>query len=167
MFFIKCYHGAMNTDVTINRITIEDLEKIIDLGEMLQSEEQLYETNLVFNRKASFEHYQTELTNPDALIIAAKVEDGTIIGYQYSHTHTLEYLNSDNKECVFEALYVTRHFRGKGIGKALNNYAEHWAINEKQVNRISTHIYATNDASLKLHTSSGFKPYNIELVKNI
>jgi ribosomal protein S18 acetylase RimI-like enzyme len=164
---INCYDTCMQVTVHIEPITANDLDEIIDLGEALQIAEQQYEPLLIFNRKESRSHYEKELSNPDALIIAAKLDDGTIVGYQYSYVHTLDYLSSKNRECVLEALYVNPSFRGQGIGRQLTDYAQDWAISTKAVNRLSTHIYSDNVASVELHAKKGFNPYNTELVKHV
>ncbi len=157
----------MNPAIHISRISANQLDTIISLGEKLQSEESRYEPHLIFNREESRVHYEEELSNPDALIVAAFLEDDTIVGYQYSYVHTLDYLSRKNRECVLEALYILPDFRGKGIGKQLVTFSEDWAIKGKKVDRLATHIYSDNEASVQLHLKRGFTSYNTELIKHV
>ena len=156
----------MNNQLTIRKANIEDITKIIDLGEKLQNESKEFETNLIFNKDEAMERYKNELQNDNALIIVAE-EDKEIIGYQYNFISELDYLSHDNLECTFEAIYIIPEQRAKGISKKLMAFSENWAINDKKVNRIKSNIYSGNIKSEKLHEVYGFKSYNIEYIKLI
>ena len=155
----------MNSAVQIIQANDDDLDRLISMGERMQSDERRYEPLLTFDRDTSREHYAHELRNPNALIILAVLEDGSYAGYQYSYVHEIDYLSSGNRECVLEALYVEPRSREQGIGVALTKYAQNWAINTKEVNRLVAHIYSNNEVSIKLHEKDGFRPYNLELIK--
>lgn len=157
----------MNTSIQIIPATLENIEEIIALGALLSQEEQAYEPHLTYNREESLEHYKSELTNPNALLIAAVLDDGTITGYHYSYTEILDYLSTQNNQCTLEALYVLPEYRGSGIGRLLTDKSQDWAINIQKVDRIIAHIYSNNEASTKLHEKRGFKAYNTEFIKYV
>ena len=154
----------MSNQITIRKATIEDIAKIIELGEKLQNESKEFEPNLIFNKDEATERYTNELQNDNALIIVAE-ENKEIIGYQYNFITELDYLSHDNVECTFEAIYIIPEQRSKGIGKKLMDFSENWAINDKKVNRIKSSIYSGNIKSEKLHERYGFKPYNTEFIR--
>ncbi len=151
--------------IYIRIATRDDLVSIIDMGEQLQNESKDYEPLLTFDRQQSYDHYSKELVNNSARIIAAVDSDDVPVGYQYSYISVLDYLSTDNRECVLEALYVKPEYRGKSIAKELEKNAEQWAISEMKVNRIKAGIYAGNRASEHVHLKDGFVPYYIEYVK--
>jgi GNAT superfamily N-acetyltransferase len=151
----------------IRKASKEELDTIIDMGKAMQDESMEYEPRLIFNQKESYNHYLNELSNPRALIIVAVDQNNDIAGYQYSFMSKLDYLSSSNNECTMEALYVLPKFRRQGIGKLLTRFAEDWAVNEQQADRIRANIYSGNRASEVVHESAGFVPYNIEYIKYI
>lgn len=150
----------------IRKATKTDLNRIIELGGMLQKESKEYEPTLLFDEQSAYTHYQGELENDNALIIAAITND-EIVGYQYSFITILDYLSRGNIECTLEALYVLPEHRGKGIAKQLVNTSERWAIEEKRVNRIKANIYSGNTASEQLHLKRGFTPYCTEYIRYV
>lgn len=156
----------MQKNHIIRLATENDLQSIVHLGEMLQNDSQQFEPDLLFNSDTSLEHYNSELSNENALIIVA-VDSDEIVGYQYSFISTLDYLIKNNLECTFEAIYVLPAWRSQGIGDQLVNYSESWAINDKRVNRLKANIYSNNKASEGLHIKRSFTPYNIEYIRRI
>ncbi len=155
-----------NFEIHIRKATINDIETVINLGSLLQDESKIYEPNLIFDRKSAIEHYSAELNNDDALIIVAEI-DNKIIGYQYSYITKLDYLDTKNIECTFEAIILLPEYRSKGVGKQITTVSEKWAVQDKKANRISATIYNGNIASEQLHLNDGFKPHSTSYVKLI
>ena len=155
-----------NSEIDIRKASIKDIETVIDLGSMLQDESKIYEPNLNFDRKSAIEHYSAELNNDDDLIIVAEI-DNKIVGYQYSYVTILDYLDSQNIQCTFEAIILLPEYRSKGIGNQITTVSEKWAVEDKKVNRIRANIYNGNNASEQLHLNDGFKPYSTEYIKYI
>ncbi len=155
-----------NFEIHIRKATINDIETVIDLGSLLQDDSKIYEPDIIFDRKSAIEHYSAELNNDDALIIVAEI-DNKIIGYQYSYITKLDYLDTQNIECTFEAIILLPEYRSKGIGKQITTVSEKWAVQDKKANRISATIYSGNTASEQLHLNEGFKPHSTSYVKLI
>jgi hypothetical protein len=140
----------MDKLIKFRKATKDDIVFVIELGEMLQDESKEFESRLNFNKAEATDHYINELDNEDALIIVAE-KDSRIIGYQYSFIKKLDYLETDNLECTFEAIYIERDCRSIGTAKKLESLFEDWAINVKKVNRIMADIYNGNIASENIH----------------
>ena len=155
-----------NFEIHIRKATINDIETVIDLGSLLQDDSKIYEPDIIFDRKSAIEHYSAELNNDDALIIVAEI-DNKIIGYQYSYITKLDYLDTQNIECTFEAIILLPEYRSKGIGKQITTVSEKWAVQDKKANRISATIYSGNTASEQLHLNEGIKPHSTSYVKLI
>lgn len=156
----------MDELINFRKATEDDIVYVIKLGEMLQDESKEFEPRLNFNRDEAIEHYTKELDNDGALIIIAE-KNNKIIGYQYSFIKKLDYLDTENLECTFEAIYIEQDYRSMGIAKKLESISEDWAINDKKVNRIMANIYNGNIASENMHLRNGFKPYCSQYIKMI
>ncbi len=152
--------------MTIRTATELDLQTIMKLGEALQDESRDFEPLLIFDMASSLQHYSEELTNKDARIMVAIVND-EIVGYQYAFVEVLDYLSENNRQCTLEAIYVLPNYRGQGIAKSLIADMEHWAIVDMGVDRIRANIYAGNTVSETIHEKDGFSAYNIEYIKRI
>ncbi len=156
----------MENSIVVRKALHSEIEYIISLGQMLQNESKDYEPLLTFDKNSAISRYRQELINDNALIIVAIINK-EIVGYQYSFIHKLDYLMSNNLECVYEAIFVLPKWRSQGIARKLISFSENWAINDMHADRISAYIYSNNIASEMLHKSLGFEPYNIEYVKKI
>lgn len=156
----------MDKSIEFRKATKYDIVSVIKLGEKLQNESKEFEPRLNFNKDEAINHYTKELDNEDALIIVAE-KDNRIIGYQYSFIKKLDYLETDNLECTFEAIYIERDYRSIGIAKKLESLSEDWAINAKKINRIMANIYNGNIASENMHLKNGFVPYCSQYIKII
>ena len=152
--------------VNIKDAAKEDLHSIIDLGELLQVESGVYEPDIIYNRQEAYNHYLSELKNPNARIIIA-IDDEKIVGYQYSFIEDLNYLSTNNRQCTLEALYLLPNARNNGTGRKLVEEAERWALEDMKANRIKANIYVGNTASESIHINEGYKPHNIEYLKLI
>ncbi len=152
--------------MNIRKATAQDLDQILLFGAMFQEESRIYEPKLIFEMEKSRAHYDKEINNNNALIIVAVVDE-RIVGYQYSHIETLDYLVDHNIECTLEAIYALPEFRNQGLGKILMDYTKDWAINEKNVDRIKARVYNGNSSSEKLHLKDGFRAYNTEYLYEV
>ena len=156
----------MDKSIKFRKAIKDDIIPVIQLGEMLQKESREFEARLNFNKDEAIDHYIKELDNEDALIIVAE-KDNRIIGYQYSFIKKLDYLETENLECTFEAIYIKQDYRSMGIAKKLELLSEDWAISVKKVNRIMANIYNGNIASENMHLKNGFVPYCSQYIKII
>lgn len=154
----------MNDSIIIRKASRQELDIVIELGEMLQNESKEYEPELTFDKQTAINHYGKEINNNQSLIIIAEY-NSEIIGYQYSYTHKLDYLAAHNLECVFEAIYVMPNWRSKGTASKLISFSEDWAINRMHADRIKANIYTANSVSEKLHVNNGFTPHSTEYIK--
>jgi ribosomal protein S18 acetylase RimI-like enzyme len=63
-------------------------------------------------------------------------------------------------------LYVIPQFRRRGIGKALMNYAEEWAI-ARGDSQIGLQVFSDNQAALNLYSQIGYQTQSLWMLKNL
>ena len=75
-------------------------------------------------------------------------------------------LNAPAESAVISDLVVLSAYRAKGLGRALMDAAEKFAI-EKGASALRISALAGNEAALRLYRSAGFDDYWIMLAKNL
>lgn len=132
------------------------------MGEKLHFVEKEFEPLLIFSVDEALKRYSRELNNDNALFLLAE-ENNKAIGYLYSHTDKIAYLDTKQPECVIEAIYIEKEFRGKGLVKLLVEQTISWA-KSKNVFRIRAGIYAKNTFSQSAFLKLGFIPHHTTYV---
>jgi len=150
----------------IRKATLEDLDKIVELGEKLHQFH--VEMNEFYNIYHKFENhrefYEKELKDEKSLYLVALV-DGKIVGYASASYFDLK------KEAApivgkIRAEFVEEKFRGLGIGKKMVYTLIDW-LKTKNVSYIETGIDVKNQKNIKNFEKAGFEIYSVNMLKKI
>ena len=149
-------------DVTIKKVTIEDISEIqsmmTDMNSFILNElknspyAKIDESPYV--EDVTFDHISSILEELYTII-----KDGTIIGYaQFGR-------NSSTNLHIY-SLFVKSEYRGNGIGKITLQRITNYAKSNGYIT-ITIRSVVSNIPSMNLYKSFGFEEYHVSLVKNI
>ena len=113
------------------------------------------ETTITFETQVpSLEDFQNRMTAiMEKFPYLVAEADGQILGYAYAHT----YYARDAYDWTLElSIYVDRHGRQAGIGKALYDVLEEKLSKQNVVNLLAC-ISLPNEASIRFHQKRGFE----------
>lgn len=136
-----------------------------DLQPLLQfSKETFYEFFAHLNNPVHFEAYvavaftpeklHTELTNPDSAFYLVMIDD-EIAGYIKLNVNRAQNEYKDQNSLEVERIYVSGRHHGKGIGKAMLNFAIQQAT-QQQKDFIWLGVWEHNQKAISFYKSQGF-----------
>ena len=80
---------------------------------------------------------------------------GEPVGYSYAHLDTIDYLETNQKQCEIEVIYLDEKARGKKISLKLIDKCINWAKHNNAF-EMKAGIFAENVPSRKAFESLGF-----------
>lgn len=158
LYILEYYDNIIDMIFNIRLASKKDLPQLITFGRMLHDVEAQYEPLLKFSDTEAEHRYERELNNPHALLAIAEFE-GKPVGYMYAHYELIEYLDKDQPECEIEVIFITEHYRRKGLSKQFIQYCKEWAL-ANNIFRLKVGIYSQNENSIASFKHFGFKPYH-------
>jgi RimJ/RimL family protein N-acetyltransferase len=148
----------------IRKATPEDLETLLTWGEALWKTELAYEERMLYSKDFYRQQNLKELRNEHALILIGELGEKPV-GYLYAHIDPApDYLTGNDLECEIEVIYLEPEARGQGLARELIEQCLLW-VQEKNVRRVKTGIYAQNTASLNAFRKSSFHDHHITLIR--
>lgn len=91
--------------------------------------------------------------------------DEKVIGYIIGKTALNEYKIRNNTGHI-QSFYVTKKYRGTGVGKELYNALIKW-FKTKKCDNLELDVYATNKKSVNIYEKWGFKPITIQMKRKL
>lgn len=116
-----------------------------------------------FNQEAIEAFFQKILVNSSVMAFVAMVDEMPAGYMLLVETTTVE--NPFKYSCTtlhIDQICVESEFKGKGVGKALVDYAKQYAA-ERQIKRIEMNYWTQNHNSGEFFRSQGFKNFNERL----
>lgn len=138
------------SDLKIRKITIEDLDKVFELMNVL------YTGHLKYDRFK--EIYKTKLEDKNSYYIVA-VENNNVVGILTSELQ--EKLHRERLQLFIEDLIVEEKRRNNGIGKALLENAISYA-KENNCEVVELTSYKENTRAHKFYENNGFINHSIK-----
>lgn len=99
---------------------------------------------------------------PGSFMFIAETDDGKRVGFL--HLQTMTDFFSGGMNCHISDLAVAKGWDGKGIGRALLQYAEDFA-NEHRCERLTLAVFPGNERARKLYEQAGFGTEMLRLTK--
>lgn len=137
--------------IEIKVATIDDIDKITNLGLLLYSADNTYE---------SLYDENIELLKSDLNHIFLAYDNDAAVGFSHCSLRT-DYVEGTSGGNVgyLEGIYVDPDYRNKGIAKKLVITCENWA-KEKGCKEFASDCLIDNTESYKFHIKMGFKEAN-------
>ncbi|WP_243292152.1 GNAT family N-acetyltransferase [Bacillus sp. FJAT-47783] len=139
----------------IREIKAEDAENFINLIKQVESEAKflLMEAG---ERKTTPEQQRIQIERlaqqSNSTILIAEQDEGKLVGYLIANGGKVK----RTKHSVYLVIGILEEYRGQGIGTALFQRLEEWAINH-HITRLELTVVTQNDAALALYKKSGFE----------
>ncbi|MBN8563578.1 MAG: GNAT family N-acetyltransferase [Leptolyngbya sp. UWPOB_LEPTO1] len=125
-----------------------------DFNEWLDLAMQLWSDNSIEEMHASL---TTILQSPREAAFLARAEDGSAIAFMnLSLRHDYVPGATQSPVAYIEGIYVKENYRKQGLGKALIQYAEQWAV-EQGCTQLASDALLENTESYEFHTHIGFE----------
>lgn len=138
----------------IREISIKDVENFISLLSQIydESEFTLYNPGEYLPTISSAsQHLEKYITSPTKAIYVAE-SDEQLVGYVFVNTETYE--RTQHEAVVY--LGVREYYQHQGIGQALINRIEAWALNH-HIRRIEATVVTENINAIELFKGMGFQ----------
>jgi RimJ/RimL family protein N-acetyltransferase len=139
----------------IREIKHEDAENFINLIKQVETEANfmLMEAG---ERKTTPEQQRKQLERieqqSNSTIFIAKQEEGKLVGYLIAIGGSVK----RTKHSAYLVIGILEEYRGQGIGTALFQCLEDWAINHN-ISRLELTVVTQNDSGVALYKKSGFE----------
>ena len=144
----------------IRKAETNDIPAILDLLSQVLEVHAVIRPDLFVSgtRKYTGEELQEILRNENRPIFVAE-ENGKVLGYCFCIIQQVEHSNNlrDSVSLFIDDLCVDEHFRGKKIGKALNDYVMEYA-RERGCYDITLNVWEGNDQAMAFYRKLGFAP---------
>ncbi|MCE5038737.1 GNAT family N-acetyltransferase [Staphylococcus auricularis] len=138
----------------IREISIKDVDEFVSLASKIYDESDY----MVYNqgeyapsKTDAIDHLEYFITSPANAIFVAE-HNGELVGYTIVTTESLERTKHEAKV----TLGVIRHYRERGLGRALINSVEAWCTNH-QIRRIEVSVVPENTTAVDMFKDAGFK----------
>jgi RimJ/RimL family protein N-acetyltransferase len=138
-------------DVLIRRATEDDIERIVDLLELVSAEGRWIATEPPVNRELRTTGLLATLRRVDAAMFVAQ-RDRAIVAELVLHPGW--------PGAYDLAMLVERSHRGTGVGSALMKAGIEWA-NSMHAHKISLDVFPWNAAAIALYSKFGFVPEGV------
>ncbi len=99
---------------------------------------------------------------PQSLILIVEQPEGTPAGYVFVTTET-DYF-SNQRHAHVEILAVAPHVQGVGLGRALLDQAEDWAVRQGY-RQITLNVFARNERARQVYEHLGYQPETVHYWK--
>ena len=138
----------------IREISIKDVENFISLLSQIYDESEFtfynpgeYSPTI----SSASQHLEKYITSPTKAIYVAE-SDEQLVGYVFVNTETYE--RTQHEAVVY--LGVREYYQHQGIGQALTNRIEAWALNH-HIRRIEATVVTENINAIELFKGMGFQ----------
>jgi len=154
-----------NEEIKIRIANKRDVGLLLQWGKKMYEIEKQYMPLLKYSEVEAKERYESQINNPLFYFLIVEYKDEPV-GYLYAHLDKVDYLETDQKQCEIEVIYLDEKARGKKISPKLINKCIEWA---KQNNafEIKAGIFTENTASKKAFESLGFSAQHITYTKEL
>jgi len=152
-----------NLTANIRLAKLSDMALLLKWGRKMFEVEKQYMPLLKYSEKEAKERYTSQIDNPLFCFLVAELK-GKPIGYLYAHLDSIDYLETNQKECEIEVVYLDKEARGKGIASKLINRCIDWA-KQNDAFGIRAGIFAENTPSRKSFESLGFSLTHVTYTK--
>lgn len=138
----------------IREIIVEDAEKFLNLMKEVEAKSDFMlmepgERNTTPEQQAKLLERIEKQDNSTIFVVE---ENGRMLGYLIAMGGTVK----KTSHSAYIAIGILEGFRGKGIGTALFERAEKWAI-QKSISRLELTTVTENEAGVALYKKSGFE----------
>lgn len=138
----------------IREISIKDVENFISLLSQIYDESEFIFYNpgeYLPTISSASQHLEKYITSPTKAIYVAE-SDEQLVGYVFVNTETYE--RTQHEAVVY--LGVREYYQHQGIGQALINRIEAWALNH-HIRRIEATVVTENINAIELFKGMGFQ----------
>jgi|SRR5688572_715793 len=155
-------------DITIRKITLEDLNQLQKISRQTFSET-FSESNSEENLKKyleegfSVESLTAELNNENSEFYFAEL-DNTVIGYLKLNFGQSQTELKDDKALEIERIYVLQEFHGKKVGQLLYEKALQIA-RQKNADYVWLGVWEENPRAIKFYQKNGFVAFDKHIFK--
>ncbi|WP_410670268.1 GNAT family N-acetyltransferase [Amycolatopsis sp. cmx-4-68] len=109
-------------------------------------------------------YYQSLVEDDDALCLLARGDGGRAAGHLIGRLLPVSPLRPGAVRAVLESMRVVAERRREGVGEALVSAFVKWA-RERGANELAVQAYAQNESALAFYRAQGFRPFEVELVR--
>ena len=110
--------------------------------------------------------FQTELDNPDAVLLVAEGADGALVGYAYGAFEERDWNVLLDVHVVLHDILVRDDAAGRGVGRRLLD-AFVARARERGAPRVVLHTAVSNERAQKLFREAGFRPTMLEMMLDL
>ncbi len=156
-------------DITIRPYQEKDYEEAkrlcVDFVEFIKDllPEELYRFEAVADN--GIEYWLTEAAKPGKGYFVAEAEPGRLAGFIQGIIED-DLTVKLSKYGVIDAIFVTKSFRGQGVGQGLYEALEEWFAGQGCV-VVRVETWLTNARAIEAYKAMGFIPFYTGLVKEI
>jgi aminoglycoside 6'-N-acetyltransferase I len=134
--------------MNIIKVTQDDFNEWLDLAMQFWSDYSLEEMHVTLT---------AILNSPHEAAFLVRAEDGSAIAFMnLSLRHDYVPGATQSPVAYIEGIYVKENYRKQGLGKALIQHAEQWAI-EQGCTQLASDALLDNTESYEFHTHIGFE----------
>jgi len=116
-------------------------------------------------KKSWSDELKKSFKKSDVKIFVAE-EKNKIVGYIWTNTHFLEYLNPKKKVGYVNEMFVTKKFRGKGISTKLMVKSMEW-FKSQDIEYVSLCVFTGNKDAVEIYKKFGFELFSGYMRKKI
>lgn len=154
--------------VIIERATLKDLPRILELQDKQAAETKKFANNLGKKGKVVFfsksEIRKIIMSSKDYPVVA-KVDD-RIVGCGFVRIEKAPSWAKYKKQGYMGALYVDKKYRKQGIARAVQEEVFEW-LKSKEIRLCACAVLANNISALNLQKKRGFLPHSIDMYKEL
>ncbi|MDN3649066.1 GNAT family N-acetyltransferase [Reinekea marina] len=126
----------------------------IDIGEWAELRNELWPSSVDQHKRDLTQYFQGKSTQINHAYLS--FNNGEIVGFIELNVRNYAEGSSEPRVPFVEGWYVKPDFQGTGIGKALMEAAEQWAI-KSGYHELASDTEFSNEKSIALHKELGFK----------
>lgn len=141
------------TDVVIRNASMNDIPDAVETFREVAAENIFLQTEEVPHETVG-RWLDTWQSNGESSLFAVAVVKGKIIGGMVVHRTSNASKNNHVREI---AMWLTRNYRGAGIGRRLVKYGLDWARKKESITKIILGVYSSNLRAIRLYLSMGFR----------
>lgn len=150
-------------DITIRKITLNDIDQLQKIGrqtfsETFSGDNSEEDMTKYLDENFSSEKLTAELNNPDSEFYFA-ILDNVVIGYLKLNSGTSQTELKDNKALEIERIYVPKEYHGQKVGQILYEKAIQVA-KQKEVRYVWLGVWEENFRALNFYKKNGFVEFD-------
>lgn len=150
---MRTYQGKGGEEIIVRNADLNDIDAAFEVFRSVASEKIYLQTEEVDDSRKE-EWFKRWAENGNKKLFAIALVEGRIVGGVDLVPNSSA---SKNNHVLVLGMFISKEYRGIGVGKHLMDYALQWAGEKEWLKKIILGVYSSNLRAMKLYLDYGFR----------